>query len=113
MFTLIPSVLCVCSLGGAGAVDGECRPDPGEQRSDLSSAEDSLRTDPLLPHPADLPLHLREQKDGHHSPGVYNNIVLMLLSVWSESVITVNHNAKICSFDLNVCIYNNFRLNLT
>jgi len=55
--------------GRSGAVDGERRPDPGEQRPDLPPAEDSVWTDSLLPHPADLPLHLGEQKDGHHCPG--------------------------------------------
>ena len=44
--------------GGAGAVDRECRPDPGEQRPELSAAEDSFWTDPLLLHPADIPIHL-------------------------------------------------------
>ena len=66
------------SSGGAGAVDTECRPDPGEQRPELPAAEDSFWTDPLLPHPADLPLHLREQKDGHHRQGVelvHNNMM--------------------------------------
>ena len=66
------------SSGGAGAVDTECRPDPGEQRPELPAAEDSFWTDPLLPHPADLPLHLWEQKDGHHRQGVelvYNNMM--------------------------------------
>lgn len=51
-------------------MDGERRPDPGEQRPDLPAAEDSFRTDPLLLHPADLPIHLREQKDGHNRQGV-------------------------------------------
>lgn len=56
--------------GGAGAVDGERRLDPGQQRLDLPAAEDSVRTDSLLPHPADLSLHVWEQKDGHHRQGV-------------------------------------------
>lgn len=71
-FVVLVSFL-MFSPGGAGAVDGERRPDPGEQRPDLPAAEDSFWTDSLLPHPADLPLHLREQKDGHHRQGVYNN----------------------------------------
>lgn len=58
------------SSGGAGALDAERRSHPGEQRPGLPAAEDSLGTDSLLPHPADLPLHLREQKDGHHRQGV-------------------------------------------
>ncbi len=66
------------SSGGAGAVDRERWPDPGEQRPNLPAAEDSFWTDSLLLHPADLPLHLREQKDGHHRQGVelvYNNMM--------------------------------------
>ena len=62
--------MCLCPSGGAGPVDGERRPDPGQQRPGLAAAEDSVRTDPLLLHPADLPLHLGEQKDGHHPQGV-------------------------------------------
>lgn len=56
--------------GRSGSLDGERRPDPGQQRPDLPAAEDSVRTDPLLQHPADLSLHLREQEDGHHRQGV-------------------------------------------
>ena len=66
--------VCVCVLcsssGGAGAVDGERRADSGEQGPDLPAAEDPSRTGPNLLHPADLPLHLREQEDGHHHQGM-------------------------------------------
>lgn len=62
--------IVMTSSGGACAVDSERRLDPGEQRPELPAAEDSFWTDSLLLHPADLPLHLREQKDGHHRQGV-------------------------------------------
>lgn len=71
--------------GGAGAVDPECRPDPGEQRPKLPAAEDSFWTDSLLLYPADFPLHLREQKDGHHRQGVLLkkcDVRLLLLSTF-------------------------------
>lgn len=74
--------LCAFS-GGAGPVDRERRPDSGQQRPDLPPAEDSIWTDPLLSHPADLPLHLREQKDGHHCPGE-NLVVCVSPSVDKE-----------------------------
>lgn len=50
-------------------MDGERGADPGQPGPDLSAAEDSIGSDPLLPHPADLPLHLGEQTDGHHRAG--------------------------------------------
>lgn len=90
------------SSGGAGAVDTERRPDPGEQRPELPAAEDSFWTDPLLPHPADLPLHLREQKDGHHRQGVelvYNNMMCGCCFLCDVFVI------QSCSFRVSVSVY--------
>lgn len=46
------------SAGGAGAMDRERGPHPGQQRPELPAAQDSFWTDPLLLHPANLPLHL-------------------------------------------------------
>lgn len=57
-FYIFIKPICVFSSGGTGAVDRKRRPDSGEQRPDLPAAEDSFRTDSVLPHPADLPLHL-------------------------------------------------------
>lgn len=51
-------VTLLVSTGGAGSLDSECRPDPGEQRPELAAAEDSFWTDSLLLHPANLSLHL-------------------------------------------------------
>lgn len=55
--------------GGPGAVDGERRPHPGQQRPRLHAAEDPQRPDPDLLHPADVPVHLGEQAHGGHHPG--------------------------------------------
>ena len=44
--------------GSIGAVDRKCWSHLGEQRPDLTAAEDSIWTSPHLLHPADLPLHL-------------------------------------------------------
>lgn len=68
-------------------MDGERRPDPGEPGPGLPAAEDAFWTDPVLLHPADLPLHVREQKDGHHSPGGAASRVCSSDSVWSECVL--------------------------
>lgn len=61
-----------CALllsGGPGAVDRERGPDPGGQRPVLSTAQEPRGAHPQLHHPADLPLHLREQAHGHHRAG--------------------------------------------
>lgn len=50
-------------------MDRERRPDAGQQRPGLRAAEDPQRPDPDLLHPADVPLHVREQADGGHRPG--------------------------------------------
>lgn len=55
--------------GGPGAVDRERGLDAGGQRPVLHAAEDTGRPHPELHHPADLPLHLREQTHGNHRPG--------------------------------------------
>lgn len=55
--------------GGPGAVDRERGFDSGGQRPVLSAAEEPGGAHPQLHHPADLPLHLREQAHGHHRAG--------------------------------------------
>lgn len=54
-------------VGVAGAVDWECWSDTGGKRSVLHAAADPYWTNTELHHPADIPLHLWEQEDGHHS----------------------------------------------
>lgn len=54
-------------VGVAGAVDWERRFDAGGKRPVLHAAADPYWPNPELHHPADIPLHLREQADGHHS----------------------------------------------
>lgn len=55
--------------GGPGAMDRERGFDSGGQRPVLSAAEEPRGAHPQLHHPADLPLHLREQAHGHHRAG--------------------------------------------
>lgn len=59
----------VLAVGVAGAVDWECWAYPGGQRPVLHATTDTYWPNPELYHPADIPLHLWEQKDGHHSTG--------------------------------------------
>jgi hypothetical protein len=59
----------VFCLGGSGAVDGKCGLNPGGARPVLHAAEDPWWPDPEFHHPADLPLHLREQAYGCHRAG--------------------------------------------
>lgn len=59
----------VLPVGVAGAVDRECGADAGGQRPVLHATTDPYWPDPELHHPADIPLHLREQEDGHHRAG--------------------------------------------
>lgn len=56
-------------VGVAGAVDRECRADAGGQRPVLHATTDPYWPDTELHYPADIPLHLWEQEDGHHRAG--------------------------------------------
>lgn len=61
--------LTVVSSGCAGAVDRECWAHSDQQRPHVHAAEDAWWPGPDLLHPADVPLHFREQADGHHRQG--------------------------------------------
>lgn len=78
--TLTPTVWCY--IGVPGALDGECGPDPGQQRPELTTTEDSRRPDPDFLHPAGFPLHLREQAHGHHRPGASERVLNRTLGYW-------------------------------
>lgn len=59
----------VLLVGVAGAVDRECWADPGGEGPVLHATTDPYWPNPELHYPADIPLHLWEQENGHHSAG--------------------------------------------
>ena len=86
--------------GGAGALDGQRGADPGEPGPGLPAAPDPLRADPHLPHPADLPLHLGEQEDGHHRQGAANHSAARPRPI--TSLLAHDHSSEITVGQLNV-----------
>lgn len=69
----------VLSIGVAGAVDWKCWSDTGRERPVFYAATDPYWPNPELHHPADIPLHLWKQEDGHHSASEGQSILVVIV----------------------------------
>lgn len=76
----------VLPVGVAGAVDRECRADAGGQRPVLHATTDPYWPNLELHYPADIPLHLWEQEDGHHSAGESHKCNSEQFSVFGQTL---------------------------